>query len=218
MDIQHIRLAVDIFRRCQTILEKRSLPQMGKAPDLQAISESNLSEGIFSYHEDKQILSHFFAHWNGQEETEYIRSISTKDLLPLANHMNRKLSAVERHWDVMIRPTLLGYYNKTLLISVRPKLCEYLIKKKVNAPKDINWDELLYLFPCETMRSLQFDLYSVVETFSKEFPEHGMLSLHEKIARVESTWRAHRLNMRAAANRERIIKNYQEIFGSGIIL
>jgi hypothetical protein len=211
-DLQHVRLAFDVFQRCSVLLESSKL---GPARPPEKPFPEKLSEGVFYPHEDEQILAYFFSHWNGQEETEYIRSISNKDLQVLSERLKRPVKTVQKHWDVIIRPTLLSYYNQTLLVSNRKNICEYLIRNKVKSLKMINWDDLLKLYPCENTTSLSNEICRVVSYFEKVFPGFEHLPLYEKLSRTEFKWKSYKLNQRFIQNRKRIIETYLQVFGKG---
>jgi len=112
--------------------------------------------GSWAFEEDKLLLEHLFQGC-GILSIDKVKSIKSEDFNNI-KHINRPLKNISEHWSERIKPILLSYHCGTLRTYSRRKFLSYIMKTGIEYTQDINWEEVLKHFPCETRRSLDSSL------------------------------------------------------------
>jgi hypothetical protein len=168
--------------------------------------------GKWTTHDDSIFLKHFFAD-KKDSDPEFIESISYSDLQPLSGKLNRSLTNVSTHWMTYVKPILLSYHYECLFTNFKPKFYSYLMKKKVTAFQDIDWDEVKRMFPSQTPGFLKYGLHSDMTSFDTKHSFQAGSPMHFKIESMRPEWKDAQLSTGVKKHRLQIVELYDQIRG-----
>ncbi len=113
-------------------------------------------------------------------DIEYIENLPSSVVLKSAKILNRRPEYVLSRWYQKIKPTLLSYHNGTLQMDIiKADFFKYIVENKVHATQDIDWPNVIKLFPVHNRVSLncmltsnlkysgKIPLYEAAETYLK---------------------------------------------------
>ena len=81
--------------------------------------------------------------------------------------IKRKPSQVKPHYEIFIKPILLKYHYGKLGYNSKYDFMRYVVENKIKSVKEIQWKEVLKLFPYETVHSLTHDVTSIFRYHKK---------------------------------------------------
>jgi len=144
------------FDKLSKILKRRS---RNIYEHYRLISKGNHLAGKWSFVEEKTLLTLLFNN-KANSDFDFIESLSSRDLKPIAEKLSRSLASVYDHWSKKVKPILLSYHNGRLHKKWKYKFLSYLIELRIKSVQEIDWDDAKVLFPdqnpasmCEVVRS-----------------------------------------------------------------
>jgi hypothetical protein len=91
-------------------------------------------------------------------DVEYIQNLPLSVIYESAKILNRLPEHVYKSWRGFIKPTLLSYHNCTLLTDIKSEFFKYIVEKKAHSVQDIDWPDVVKLFPGQNPTSLGSNL------------------------------------------------------------
>ena len=86
----------------------------------------------------------------------HINETAAKNIFPrLQPLVNRPLSSITSHWFLILQPLILSHIYGKLDFPITASIFSNLISRKVRSLQDVNWKELLQLWPFQNERSLR---------------------------------------------------------------
>ena len=128
------------------------------------IYDKDFNFGKWTIDEDKFIIDTLFM--NKELGISGIHSINYSDYKNF-QQIKRKPSQVKPHYEIFIKPILLKYHYGKLGYNSKYDFMRYVVENKIKSVKEIQWKEVLKLFPYETVHSLTHDVTSIFRYHKK---------------------------------------------------
>lgn len=113
-------------------------------------------------------------------DVEYIENLPLLVIYESAKILNRHPHYVRMSWAQLIKPTLLSYHDGTLQIDIiKAEFFKYIVENKVHATQDIDWPNVIKLFPRHNRFSLNCMLRSIVK-YSGKIPLYEAVKTYLK--------------------------------------
>jgi len=142
------------------------------------IHRKDFNFGKWTIEEEKFMIETLFM--NKDLGITAIRSINSSDYKNF-QPIKRNASQVRSHCEIYIKPILLKYHYGKLGCSSKYDFMCYVVENKIRSVKEINWKEVLQIFPYETTLSLHQALNQVF-TYHKKSPlDHLYLVFQEHL-------------------------------------
>ena len=121
------------------------------------------NKGFWTSSDFETFFDYIFGKANSGKQSgpDYIQSVSIAVIYKAAELLNRFPPNVYLNWLKSIKTTLLDYHIGNLHSDCRMELYEYLVEKKVKAPQEIDWKEVLSKFPNHNYYSISKELTTV---------------------------------------------------------
>merc|ERR1712141_38474 len=166
---------------------------------LYAMKRQGETSGRFNLQEDKMIIEKLFS---GKEcSLENVRTFKLSKNEEISD-MKRSGISTLRRWEGKIKPILISYHLGMLHSDWKEKFLNYVVEKRANYVKEIDWNEANKLFPAQNTRSMTQVLVNYGR--SKE------LTLFKAIKENIHKYRGNDYSEREKLYRENIVKIYME--------
>jgi hypothetical protein len=109
---------------------------------------------------------------------EYIQNLPLSVIYESAKILNRHPQNVLSRW-YQIKPTLLSYHKGSLQMDIKAEFFKYIVEMKVHATQDIDWPNVIKLFPGQNPRSLH-NMFRYIGQFSGKIPLYEALKTYLK--------------------------------------
>jgi hypothetical protein len=155
--------------------------------------------GRFSHQEDQIIIDKLF---NSKESS--LENVRTSKLAKNEeiSDMKRSYYSTYYRWEQRLKPILMSYHLGTLHSNWKEKFLNYIVEKRVNYVKEIDWNEACKLFPAQTIKSLTQVLFHCQR--SKDVP------LFKAIKENIHKYKGNDYSEKEKLYRENIVKIYLE--------
>merc|ERR1719510_2818669 len=100
------------------------------------MKQQRYTTGRFSLQEDQMIIEKLF---NGKESS--LETVRTSKLVKTEEISDMKRSCVSTYdrWEKSLKPILMSYHLGTLHSNWKGKFLNYIVDKRVNSVKEIDW-------------------------------------------------------------------------------
>ena len=162
------------------------------------LQRKDLKFGKWTIDEDKFVIEQLFM--NKELGIDTINSIVHSDHKSF-QEIKRNANQVQTHYEAYIKPILLSYYYGKMDYNWKYDFLCYVVENKITSVKEIQWNEVVKLFPYQTRQSMHIaqmhifqqhspldDLYLVVQeklsNYKEKYPTEEEIEYRSQIVEI----------------------------------